>query len=68
MNRERLPQSVIEGRSPVIGTVARLPARRRQLDQRRPSGILPRSLHLPVAVTGGSLTEKINKTGVRLWT
>ena len=27
-----------------------------------------RSLHLPVAVTEGSLTENLNKTGVRLWT
>ena len=30
--------------------------------------ILRRSLHLPVAVTEGSLTEKVNKNGVRLWT
>jgi hypothetical protein len=30
--------------------------------------ILPRSLHLPAAVTDGSLTENLNKTGVRLWT
>ena len=30
--------------------------------------ILPASLHLPVAVTEGSLTEKLNKTGVRFWT
>jgi hypothetical protein len=30
--------------------------------------ILPRSLHRPVAVTEGSLTENTNKTGVRLWT
>ena len=29
--------------------------------------ILPRSRHLPVAVTEGSLTENINKIGVRLW-
>jgi hypothetical protein len=34
----------------------------------RPRGILPRSLHLAVAVTDGSLKEKINKIGVRLWT
>ena len=30
--------------------------------------ILPRSLHLPLAVTEGSLIENVNKTGVRLWT
>jgi hypothetical protein len=30
--------------------------------------ILPRSLHLPFAVTEGSLTKNLNKTGVRLWT
>jgi hypothetical protein len=30
--------------------------------------ILPRSRHLPVAVTEGSLTRNLNKTGVRLWT
>jgi hypothetical protein len=29
---------------------------------------LPRSRHLPTAVTEGSLTENLNKTGVRLWT
>ena len=28
----------------------------------------PRSRHRPVAVTDGSPTEKVNKTGVRLWT
>jgi hypothetical protein len=28
----------------------------------------PRSLHRPLAVVDGSLTEKANKTGVRLWT
>jgi hypothetical protein len=28
--------------------------------------VLPRSRHLPVAVTEVSLTEKVNKTGVRL--
>jgi hypothetical protein len=27
-----------------------------------------RSRHLPVALTEGSLTRKVNKTGVRLWT
>ena len=30
--------------------------------------ILPRSRHLPLASTDGSLIEKVNKTGVRLWT
>jgi len=30
--------------------------------------ILPRSRHLPVAVTEGSLTENTNEIGVRLWT
>ena len=30
--------------------------------------ILPRSRHLPVASTDGSLTENPNKTAVRLWT
>jgi hypothetical protein len=30
--------------------------------------ILPRSLHLPVGVTEGSLIENLNKIGVRLWT
>ena len=30
--------------------------------------ILPRSRHLPVAITDGSLTENFNKNGVRLWT
>jgi hypothetical protein len=30
--------------------------------------ILPRSRHLPLAVTDGSLTENVNKTGVRFWT
>jgi hypothetical protein len=35
-------------------------------DRHRP--ILPRSLHLPVAVVDGSLIENTNKTGVRLWT
>ena len=30
--------------------------------------ILPRSRHLPLAVTEGSLTRNLNKTGVRLWT
>jgi hypothetical protein len=68
MNRDRLPQTVIEGRSPVIGTVARLPARRRQPGPRPPSGILPRSLHPPRASTEGSSTRKPNKTRVRLWT
>ena len=29
--------------------------------------ILPRSRHRPVASTEGSLTRKVNKTGVRLW-
>ena len=31
-------------------------------------GILPRSLHLPLASTDGSSTRNFNKTGVRLWT
>jgi hypothetical protein len=31
----------------------------------RPEGPI---LHLPVTFTDGSLTEKLNKTGVRLWT
>ena len=31
-------------------------------------GILPRSRHLPLASTEGSLTRNLNKTGVRLWT
>jgi hypothetical protein len=30
--------------------------------------ILSRSRHRPVIVTDGSLTENVNKTGVRLWT
>jgi hypothetical protein len=30
--------------------------------------ILSRSRHLPVGVVDGSLTENLNKTGVRLWT
>ena len=30
--------------------------------------LLPRSRHLPVAVTEGSLTRKVNEIGVRLWT
>ena len=29
---------------------------------------VPRSRHLPTAVTDGSLPENVNKTGVRLWT
>jgi hypothetical protein len=29
---------------------------------------LPRSLHRPVAVTDGSFSSNLNKTGVRLWT
>ena len=33
---------------------------------RRP--VLPRSRHLPVAVTEGSLTENPNKIRVRFWT
>jgi hypothetical protein len=33
-----------------------------------PSAILPRSLHLPVAVTDGTVRENINEIGVRLWT
>jgi hypothetical protein len=32
------------------------------------AAILPHSLHRPVAVTDGSLTENFNKTAVRLWT
>ena len=32
------------------------------------SSILLRSLHRLVAVVDGSLTEKLNKTAVRLWT
>ena len=28
----------------------------------------PAPFHLPVAVTEGSLTEKVNENGVRLWT
>jgi len=35
---------------------------------RSPGPILPRSLQRPLASTEGSATEKINKTGVRLWT
>jgi hypothetical protein len=30
--------------------------------------ILPRSRHLPVASTDGSLTENLNEIGVRVWT
>jgi hypothetical protein len=30
--------------------------------------ILPRSRHLPVAVTDGRSTRNLNKIGVRLWT
>jgi hypothetical protein len=30
--------------------------------------ILPRSLHLPVAVTEGRLTENLNEIGARFWT
>ena len=30
--------------------------------------ILPRSRHLPVAVTDGSLTQNFNEIAVRLWT
>jgi hypothetical protein len=30
--------------------------------------ILPRSRQRPVASTDGSVTENLNKTGVRLWT
>ena len=37
-----------------------------RLVQRCP--ILPRSRHLPVVVTEGSLTRNINKYRVRLWT
>jgi hypothetical protein len=33
-----------------------------------PLCILPRSLHLPVAVTEGSLTRNPNRIGARLWT
>jgi hypothetical protein len=33
-----------------------------------PFCILPRSRHLPVAVTDGSLSSNLNKIGVRLWT
>ena len=29
---------------------------------------LPRSLHLPVASTEGSVTQNLNRIGVRLWT
>lgn len=38
------------------------------LRRRFSAGVFPRSRHLPFAVTDGSLTEKVNKTGVRLWT
>jgi hypothetical protein len=34
----------------------------------RTLAIFPRSRHLPVAVTDGSLSSKVNRTGVRLWT
>ena len=34
----------------------------------RPRPILPRSLQRPTGSTGGRAREKINKTGVRLWT
>ena len=44
------------GRTAALGT---------KVQRRR---ILPRSLHLPVAVVDGSLTQNLNKTGVRLWT
>jgi hypothetical protein len=32
------------------------------------TGMFPRSRHLPLAVTDGSLRENVNKTGVRFWT
>ena len=35
---------------------------------RQPFDVLPCSRHRPVAVTDGSLTENLNKIGVRLWT
>jgi hypothetical protein len=41
---------------------------RRSLPGRGGETNLPRSLHLPLASTDGSATEKVNKTGVRLWT
>jgi hypothetical protein len=34
---------------------------------RAAASIVPRSRHRPVASTDGSLTENVNKTGVRLW-
>jgi hypothetical protein len=57
------------GDSPVIAGCCYPPAPRgRQPGQQRPSGMLPRSLHLPVAVTEGSSTRKSSKSRVRLWT
>ena len=44
------------------------PAAPRRAANRDSPGTLPRSRHLPVAVTEGSLTEKVNKYGVRPWT
>ena len=32
------------------------------------AAFLPRSRHLPVAVTEGSLTRNVNEIGVRFWT
>ena len=42
-------------------------ARRPAPDRVHRRRILPRSRHRPVAATEGSLTRKVNKTGVRLW-
>src|SRR5688572_20528099 len=44
-------------------TLPRAPCSR-QAGQRRLSGILPRSRHLPVAVTDGSSTTNLNRIGV----
>ena len=42
-------------------------ARRPAPDRVQRRRILPRSRHLPLASTEGSVTRKVNKTVVRLW-
>jgi hypothetical protein len=61
--RRRSSTHGLSGASPLWSEVARWKS---VLHWRHP--IVPRSLHRPVAVTEGSLTENPNKTGVRFWT
>jgi hypothetical protein len=65
---EREPASAAADWRSTLGPCRRVSISEHHRRIGRPGGILPRSLHLPVAVTDGSLREKINETGVRLWT